>query len=590
MTNLTNGVEMEAPIERRHHDGDVKKTRSKTGGESDKSKRGSKHSDRSPRKSKKSTSSKKSSFPLEEKTSYSVTFSPSSEPSSSPLLPLVDAVIKGNAADLADIVKSGQDVEAAGTSGMKDYEGVKAAPLFWAALLNQPVCVDALLKLGASLASTCIVLSPPSADSTRSFSKLLDFGGLTPLHGAIYRNNSDVAGMLIDAGADIKAVGGSEENNCVQFAAEKKAAETLRVIIEKSRDVATLVNAKNKMGETALHLGSVHKEKDTIEAILGVEGVQIEAINDVEQTPLHIAARSGSLDCVRLLLEKGASVNSKDIKGNTPLHLAAIGGYEAMVSLLIKKGAKVTEENLDNKTAMHLATEHGKDDVCYILTTNGADVSIRYQWGDSHRKVHSFEEDELIGMAKSANTFGFLEEDKRSKQTIAVKLDEEKVKKRERKRAQRWAPMVIEWDRWERKKYPQLSRRVYKGLPDSLRCECWKLLTHCKQYKIENPSINYHDLILQDSKWADQIDLDVNRSFRNHILFKERFGSGQVSLFNILKAYANYDKEVGYCQGMSDMTALLLMYVSEEDACSRPQLNGKHEALQQGQRVLPPQR
>jgi hypothetical protein len=63
---------------------------------------------------------------------------------------------------------------------------------------------------------------------------------------------------------------------------------------------------------------------------------------------------------------------------------------------------------------------------------------------------------------------------------------------------------------------------------------------------------------------AEQIDLDVNRSARNHVQFRERFGSGQVSLFNILKAYSNYDKEVAYVQGMSDITAFLLMYLTEE--------------------------
>ncbi len=68
----------------------------------------------------------------------------------------------------------------------------------------------------------------------------------------------------------------------------------------------------------------------------------------------------------------------------------------------------------------------------------------------------------------------------------------------------------------------------------------------------------------QDSKWAEQIDLDINRSARNHIQFRQRYGEGQVALFNILKAYSVYDQDVGYCQGMSDMTAFLLMYLPEE--------------------------
>ena len=37
-------------------------------------------------------------------------------------------------------------------------------------------------------------------------------------------------------------------------------------------------------------------------------------------------------------------------------------------------------------------------------------------------------------------------------------------------------------------------------------------------------------------------------------------------LFNILRAYAAIDAEVGYTQGMSGLAALLLMYMSEEDA------------------------
>ncbi|XP_032707095.1 USP6 N-terminal-like protein [Lontra canadensis] len=49
------------------------------------------------------------------------------------------------------------------------------------------------------------------------------------------------------------------------------------------------------------------------------------------------------------------------------------------------------------------------------------------------------------------------------------------------------------------------------------------------------------------SKDIRQIDLDVNRTFRNHIMFRDRYG-------------------VGYCQGMSEMVAILVMFLSEEDA------------------------
>ena len=38
----------------------------------------------------------------------------------------------------------------------------------------------------------------------------------------------------------------------------------------------------------------------------------------------------------------------------------------------------------------------------------------------------------------------------------------------------------------------------------------------------------------------------------------------QDSLYNVLKAFSVYDKEVGYCQGMGFVTGLMLMYMGEE--------------------------
>ncbi len=43
-----------------------------------------------------------------------------------------------------------------------------------------------------------------------------------------------------------------------------------------------------------------------------------------------------------------------------------------------------------------------------------------------------------------------------------------------------------------------------------------------------------------------QIDLDVNRTYRNHIMFRERYNSRQVALFHVLAAYSMYNSEVGH--------------------------------------------
>ena len=41
--------------------------------------------------------------------------------------------------------------------------------------------------------------------------------------------------------------------------------------------------------------------------------------------------------------------------------------------------------------------------------------------------------------------------------------------------------------------------------------------------------------------------------------------AGNNKLFNVLKAYANYDAEIGYIQGMNYIAALMLYYIEDEE-------------------------
>lgn len=74
----------------------------------------------------------------------------------------------------------------------------------------------------------------------------------------------------------------------------------------------------------------------------------------------------------------------------------------------------------------------------------------------------------------------------------------------------------------------------------------------------------FASLYTRISGFERQIDLDIERTLRDHVLFKTRFGQAQVSLFKILVAYSNVDPAVGYCQGMSTVAAFLLLYFDEE--------------------------
>ncbi|XP_065351297.1 USP6 N-terminal-like protein isoform X1 [Cloeon dipterum] len=114
----------------------------------------------------------------------------------------------------------------------------------------------------------------------------------------------------------------------------------------------------------------------------------------------------------------------------------------------------------------------------------------------------------------------------------------------------------------------KLRKRIFKGIPDSFRSRVWGLLLGLENIKQEQKG-KYEEMRDLAHKWSPdirQIDLDVNRTYRDHVDFRERYSDRQKSLFNVLGAYSMYNLEIGYCQGMSQIVALLLMYLDEEEA------------------------
>ncbi|KAL9928422.1 uncharacterized protein ACN427_005851 isoform 1-T1 [Glossina fuscipes fuscipes] len=86
----------------------------------------------------------------------------------------------------------------------------------------------------------------------------------------------------------------------------------------------------------------------------------------MSMTPLHYAAACGHLECVRLLLEHGAAVNTTDSKGYTPLHVGC--EYSEVTRLLLKFGANVNSKTFNTGDApLHLALRNRCPKVAKIM-------------------------------------------------------------------------------------------------------------------------------------------------------------------------------------------------------------------------------
>lgn len=123
-------------------------------------------------------------------------------------------------------------------------------------------------------------------------------------------------------------------------------------------------------------------------AIFGLDRLLIEYWGGIElndswgRTPASWAAENGNLAIIRLLIESGAKVDTKEETfGQTPLSIAAQNGHIAVVQWLISKGADIESRSYSGQTPLSVAAQHGHDAVVRLLLSAGADIESKSDSG-----------------------------------------------------------------------------------------------------------------------------------------------------------------------------------------------------------------
>ena len=125
---------------------------------------------------------------------------------------------------------------------------------------------------------------------------------------------------------------------------------------------------------TATAQGNIESVKRHLDA-----GVDVNAKNKAEMTPLHYASMMGHKEVAGLLITNGADVNAKSQFqnfGETPLHHAAWGSHKEIVELLITKGADVNaiiqSGSFKGMTPLDRAKRQKQPELADLLRKHGA--------------------------------------------------------------------------------------------------------------------------------------------------------------------------------------------------------------------------
>ncbi|KAK4205770.1 ankyrin repeat-containing domain protein [Triangularia verruculosa] len=201
----------------------------------------------------------------------------------------------------------------------------------------------------------------------------------TPLHVAAASGRSSSVRLLVEAGADCEANDRTSRTPLhitVDDAPPDAVLEIVNILLAKGADI----NKRDANGFAALYKAVDRSLELVAERLLQSEELVITEEHSNRSSILHMAVSRGLRSIVPLLIERGASITSKNERGQTPLHEAfkrasrltqANRRYKNWIGLLMGPSGNtevLESQDEDGNTPLHMAVLHkAKSDLIELL-------------------------------------------------------------------------------------------------------------------------------------------------------------------------------------------------------------------------------
>ncbi|XP_055359449.1 inversin isoform X2 [Betta splendens] len=239
------------------------------------------------------------------------------------------------------------------------YDNLFRTPLHWAALLGHAKIVHLLLERNTSG-------SIPS-----------DSQGATPLHYGAQSNNAETVGVFLSH-PSVKDEPDLEGRTAFMWAAGKGSDDVICTMLSLTPHID--INMADKYGGTALHAASLSGHVSTVKLLLD-RGAMVDSLDVMKHTPLFRACEMGHRDVILTLIKGSASVDLVDVDGHTALHWAALGGNAEVCQILMENGISPNVQDQAGRTTLQCAAYGGYITCMAVLMENNADPNIQDKEG-----------------------------------------------------------------------------------------------------------------------------------------------------------------------------------------------------------------
>lgn len=239
--------------------------------------------------------------------------------------------------------------------------------------------------------------------------------GETGLHLAACKNNEKMITLLVDLGASPNMVDLKGRSPAMR-AAEFGHVQALTLLTEAETDLTlrdsegkgilfyciqptkrhleclqialkhgATVNYVNNEGKPLLLVAAEAGLTDIVAALL-IAGADPNSVHSTSgQSALHAACATGSVGCVREILEVGADFDAVDSENYHAAHKAALNGHFEVIRALAAYGADLGKVASDGNTPLHYAAKGGFGPICKFLAQRGCPSTLKNKEGKTPR-------------------------------------------------------------------------------------------------------------------------------------------------------------------------------------------------------------